>query len=81
MLLLLCGSLQSKLANNFILISGYGLFFITISEPKNRKSFSIKKKKIHLDQVDSNKGKSGYRKLPFNSGSSKFHCGSHDKQN
>jgi hypothetical protein len=47
--------LQIKLANSFILISGCNSFFITMTEPKKRKAFSIQEKMDILAQVYANK--------------------------
>jgi hypothetical protein len=47
--------LRIKLANSFILISGCDSFFITMTEPKKRKAFSIQEKMAILAHVDANK--------------------------
>jgi hypothetical protein len=47
--------LRIKLANSFILISGHDSIFITVSEPKEKKAFSIHKQTVILAQVDANK--------------------------
>jgi hypothetical protein len=56
----LCGCcfvnlLRIKLANSFILISGRDSVFITMTEPRKRKAFSIQEKMDILAQVDANK--------------------------
>lgn len=44
-----------KLVNSFILISGYNSFFIKMSEPKKKETFSIQEKMNILAQMDANK--------------------------
>jgi hypothetical protein len=47
--------LRIKLANSFVVISGCDSFFITMTELKKRKAFSVQEKMAILAQVDASK--------------------------
>jgi hypothetical protein len=46
--------LRAELANSFILIFGCDSFFITVSEPKKKKEFSIQEQKVIPVKVNAN---------------------------